>query len=169
MQSNSITTEPIISIGTLAEKLNVSVSTLRKYEAEGLLISHRTESGHRLFSVEDIDRVKKIQYMIQDVGLNIEGIRRMQAMLPCWDIRPCTEDEKKVCPAYSDKSKPCWMNKVSECGNDQIETCRTCIVYRVGSQSVEEIKDFVCSDLSTKDLKKKFNAMINKNHKKEEK
>ena len=39
--------EPMISIGTVAEKVNASVSTIRKYEAEGLLVPHRTDSGHR--------------------------------------------------------------------------------------------------------------------------
>ena len=74
--------DPVISIGVLAEKVGLSVSTVRKYENEGLIIAHRTDSGHRLFSHEDIGRVRSIHYMIQDLGLNIEGIHRIQALLP---------------------------------------------------------------------------------------
>ena len=88
--------DPVISIGVLAERVGLSVSAVRKYENEGLVIAHRTSSGHRLFSHEDIDRVRNIHRTIQDVGLNIEAIRRMQALLPCWDLLPCTEECRGV-------------------------------------------------------------------------
>ncbi|MHC5081497.1 MAG: MerR family transcriptional regulator [Planctomycetota bacterium] len=39
--------DPVMSIGTLSKKLGLSVSALRKYETGGLLIPHRTDSGHR--------------------------------------------------------------------------------------------------------------------------
>ena len=55
MNSNSL--DPVISIGTLAKKVGLSVSAIRKYEEEGLIISHRIESGHRLFSYEDVQRL----------------------------------------------------------------------------------------------------------------
>ena len=37
--------EPVISIGTAARKVGLSVSALRKYEKEGLLIYYRTDTG----------------------------------------------------------------------------------------------------------------------------
>ena len=58
--------DPVISIGTLAKKVGLSVSAIRKYEEQGLLISHRTYSGHRLFSYEDIERVQRIQHLIKE-------------------------------------------------------------------------------------------------------
>ena len=67
--------DPVISIGVLAERVGLSVSAVRKYENEGLVIAHRTSSGHRLFSYEDIGRVRHIQHLIQDLGLNTEGSR----------------------------------------------------------------------------------------------
>ena len=57
--------DPLIAIGALARKVGLSVSAVRKYENEGLIIAHRTASGHRLFSHEDISRVRNIQHMIQ--------------------------------------------------------------------------------------------------------
>ena len=78
-------TDPVISIGILADKVGLSVSAIRKYERAGLIFSHRTNSGHRMFSFEDIERIKIIQYMIKVLGFNIEGIRRLQSLLPCWD------------------------------------------------------------------------------------
>jgi MerR family transcriptional regulator/heat shock protein HspR len=133
-------TKPIIAIGTLANMLDVSISTIRKYEAEGLLISYRTESGHRLFSLEDVERIKKIQHMIQKLGLNIEGIRRLQAFLPCWNILPCSEKQQKQCPAFLNNTKPCWMITELECSKNKIEKCRNCDVYRFGTLRTEEIK-----------------------------
>ncbi len=55
--------DPVISIGTLANKVGLSVSAIRKYEEEGLIIPHRSESGHRMFSYEDINRIQTIQHM----------------------------------------------------------------------------------------------------------
>ena len=131
--------DPVISIGVLAQRVGLSVSAVRKYENEGLVIAHRTDSGHRLFSHEDISRVRNIQHMIQELGLNIEGIRRMQALLPCWDLFPCSDQTRKRCPAYPDNTRPCWMIKGLDCA-PQGNECRQCVVYRFGSLCTEDIK-----------------------------
>jgi MerR family transcriptional regulator/heat shock protein HspR len=131
--------DPVISIGVLAKRVGLSVSAVRKYENEGLVIAHRTEAGHRLFSREDIDRVRTIQHMIQDVGLNIEAIRHLQALLPCWDLRPCSAEVREHCPAYVENARPCWAMRGLACARQGNE-CRQCVVYRFGSLCTEEIK-----------------------------
>lgn len=131
--------DPVISIGVLAERVGLSVSAVRKYEKEGLLIAHRTPSGHRLFSLEDIRRVEYIQHLIRDLGLNFEGIRRMQALVPCWNLLPCNEVKRKACPAYQNTTRPCWAIKGMSCA-PQGNECRCCHVYRLGSLCTEEIK-----------------------------
>lgn len=131
--------DPVIAIGILAERVGLSVSAVRKYENEGLIIAHRTEAGHRLFSHEDISRVRHIQHMIQDLGLNLEGIRRMQALLPCWDLLPCSVETRKSCPAYKDNTRPCWMTRGLNCA-PQGNECRRCVVYRFGSLCTQDIK-----------------------------
>ena len=134
--------DPVISIGILAQKVGLSVSAVRKYESEGLIVAHRTPSGHRLFSHEDISRVKNIHHMIQGLGLNVEGIRRMQALLPCWDLRPCDEETRNTCPAYNDNTRPCWMIKGLDCA-PQGNECRQCEVYRLGSLCTQDIKSLL--------------------------
>ncbi len=131
--------DPVISIGVLAKRVGLSVSAVRKYENEGLVIAFRTEAGHRLFSHEDIARVRSIHHMIQDVGLNIEAIRRMQALLPCWELRPCDADTRARCPAYEERARPCWAIKGLACAQ-QGNACRQCDVYRLGSLCTEETK-----------------------------
>ncbi len=138
-------TDPIISIGTMAEKLGISVSAIRKYEAMGLIIPYRSDSGHRLFSVEDINRIRKILYLIQERGLNIKGIRSIQAFMPCWKLLPCTLKRWKKCPGYIDPKNPCWTKKGVACikqGNE----CRLCQVYRFGTLHIKEIKNLAYHD-----------------------
>jgi MerR family transcriptional regulator/heat shock protein HspR len=134
--------DPVISIGVLAARVALSVSAVRRYENEGLIIAHRTDAGHRLFSHADIDRVRNIQHLVRDLGLNLEAIRRLQALLPCWELRPCDAETRAGCPAYGEEARPCWSIKGLHCAQ-QGNACRTCVVYRFGSLSTEEIKRLV--------------------------
>lgn len=143
VEPNDDLSDPVMSIGTLAEKVGLSVSAVRKYENESLIIAHRTASGHRLFSREDIDRIRNIQRMIQELGLNIEGIRRLQALLPCWELLPCGPQKRQKCPAFQDNSRPCWMIKGLDCTPSDGNECRQCVVYRFGSLCTEQIKSVV--------------------------
>ncbi len=128
-----------MAIGTLAEKLGLSVSALRKYENEGLLLAHRTASGHRLFSQEDADRVRNIHRLIRDLGLNIEGIRRLQAFLPCWDLIRCGAEASRGCAAFREPARPCWTVRGVDCAPKGNE-CRNCLAYRFGTLCTEEIR-----------------------------
>jgi len=143
-------TDPIISIGVLAEKVGLSVSAVRKYENEGLTIAFRTPSGHRLFSLEDVRRVKNIHRMTHEIGLNFEAIRRMQALLPCWDLLPCDAKTRDACPAYTDNTRPCWMQMGLACASRANE-CRECVVYRFGSLCTEQIKGLVHDQIDSRE------------------
>jgi len=158
MIGNSL--EPVISIGTLARKVGLSVSAIRKYEEEGLIISYRTDSGHRLFSYEDIKRLRSIQHLIKEIGFNIEGIRRMQALLPCWNLLPCDKEVRDNCLAFKGSTKPCWMIKDAHCtlqGNE----CRICIVYRYGSLFTEDIKHLIHSISDSADQRNRIKQFLN--------
>lgn len=133
------TEDPVISIGVLAARVGLSVSAVRKYENEGLVIAYRTDVGRRLFCHEDIARIRHIQHLIQDLGLNIEGIRRMQALVPCWELLACSPATRVRCPAYRERSRPCWAIKGLDCAC-QGNACRQCVVYRYGSLCTDEIK-----------------------------
>lgn len=139
---NNIDYQPVISIGTAAGMVGLSVSALRKYEREGLLIFYRTDTGRRLLSYSDLRRIKMIQQLINDIGLNIEGIRRLLALLPCWELKPCTKEEKESCPAYIDPKSPCWMLDESECARKGAD-CRLCSVYRYGAYCADTMKSVV--------------------------
>ncbi len=157
MNTNSL--DPVISIGVLAKKVGLSVSAIRKYEDEGLIISHRSEAGHRFFSYEDIERLRTIQHLIKNLGFNIEGIRRMEAILPCWDLLPCSEEVRNNCLAYKGSTKPCWKIKNAHC-TSQGNECRRCSVYRFGTLHTEGIKVLVHSSNDAKKLRESLNVAL---------
>jgi len=138
--------EPVISIGTAAQMVKLSPSALRKYEKEGLLIFHRTNTGRRLLSLADLKRIRMIQKMIKDVGLNMEGIRRLLALLPCWDIKPCVDGstckEEEGCVARKHSSMPCWTLESTGCSLSSRD-CRDCEVYRYGAYATDVLKDLL--------------------------
>ncbi len=121
-------TEPIYTIGIAAQKLHVAVPTLRMYEKEGLIISHKTKTGRRIYSNNDLVWVDCIRRMINEQGLNIEGIRRLLSLIPCWEIMNCPPEKREKCSAYLNSAKPCWVLAQEE-GRVQPDVCRLCPVY----------------------------------------
>jgi MerR family transcriptional regulator/heat shock protein HspR len=64
------------------------VQTLRLYEARGLIRPDRTDGGTRLYSAEDIARLRRIGELLTD-GLNLAGI----AM--AFNLQPQLQAEKE--------------------------------------------------------------------------
>ena len=56
--------EPVYSIGIAAKLLGISIPTLRVYEKEGLFIPYKKQSGTRLYSQADLDRIGCIRRTI---------------------------------------------------------------------------------------------------------
>jgi MerR family transcriptional regulator/heat shock protein HspR len=119
---------PKYTISNAANLLDISVHTMRMYEREGLVIPFKKESGQRLYSDQDIERITCIRHSIQEEKLNIQGIRKILSLIPCWAIINCSEKDRANCKAYSSSSKPCWMyNHKNNICNDK--DCRECEVY----------------------------------------
>lgn len=114
-------------IGDAAKKCQVSVHTLRLYEAEGLILTQRTDSGRRLYGELEIKKIDAIREMIQE-GLNFEGIRRLVALVPCWKIKGCRTAEGNDCFAFRNMRRPCWSTE-TRCLHP-LESCRECSVYQ---------------------------------------
>jgi MerR family transcriptional regulator/heat shock protein HspR len=131
--------EPILTIGVAAKKLNVAVPTLRMYEKAGLIIPYRTETGRRMYSIADLKRVSFIKRLIKAEGLNLAGIRRLMAILPCWELKPCTMALKEKCTAYNDCKTMCWMFPATSCKISD-RSCRDCSVYLKSFETTDNIK-----------------------------
>lgn len=61
-------------ISVAARLLNMHPQTLRKYERLGLVKPTRSVGMLRLYSMEDLVRVRLIKYMVDDLGMNLAGV-----------------------------------------------------------------------------------------------
>jgi len=66
-------------ISEAASILGISSSALRQWEAAGLARPSRTPSGYRVYSLEQIEHLKKVQHLRIDKGMNIDAIRYLLA------------------------------------------------------------------------------------------
>jgi MerR family transcriptional regulator/heat shock protein HspR len=119
----------IFKIGVTADKVGVSVPTLRMYENEGLLIPIKSDGGTRYYDEGDINWIRCIRRMITELGLNLEGIRRLLALIPCYDFRKCDEAQVAECMAAKDAHKPCWISRATN-GGSRLQECHDCPAFR---------------------------------------
>jgi len=68
------TEQRFYSISVVSRMLNTHPQTLRMYERLGLIKPRRNARGDRLFSEDDIERVRKIQELTQRMGVNLAGV-----------------------------------------------------------------------------------------------
>jgi len=67
-------------ISVAAGLVGMHPQTLRMYEAKGLVRPGRTPGGTRLYSEADLDRLRAIQRLTTELGLNLAGAERVLAM-----------------------------------------------------------------------------------------
>ena len=67
--------EGVYIISVAARILDMHPQTLRKYERIGLLTPSRTGGMLRLYSEEDVARLRLIKHLVGDLGLNLAGVQ----------------------------------------------------------------------------------------------
>jgi MerR family transcriptional regulator/heat shock protein HspR len=70
----------VFMISVAAELAEMHPQTLRMYEARGLITPQRSPKNTRLYSQRDVDRLKRIQQMTGEDGLNLAGVETVLAM-----------------------------------------------------------------------------------------
>jgi len=73
-------TRPRYMISVAAELVGMHPQTLRMYEAKGLVRPGRTPGGTRLYSEQDIERLRLIQRLTTERGLNLAGVEQVLRM-----------------------------------------------------------------------------------------
>ena len=68
---------PRYMISVAAEIVGMHPQTLRIYENKGLVRPKRTPGGTRLYSERDLDRLRAIQYLTTELGLNLAGVEHV--------------------------------------------------------------------------------------------
>jgi MerR family transcriptional regulator/heat shock protein HspR len=71
---------PRYMISVAAELVGMHPQTLRIYESKGLVRPGRTPGGTRLYSEVDLDRLRTIQRLTTELGLNLAGVQRVLAL-----------------------------------------------------------------------------------------
>jgi MerR family transcriptional regulator/heat shock protein HspR len=70
---NNMTTEPCFVISVAARMVGLHAQTLRYYERVGLVLPSRSGGRQRLYSMEDIDRLRRIKSFTDGMGVNLAG------------------------------------------------------------------------------------------------
>lgn len=108
-----------LTIGQVAEKMNISAYTLRYYEKEGLLpFVHRDANGVRMFEESDLDFLRVID-CLKHTGMPLDGIRRF--------IRLADEGDASLQERYElfQKRRDAIDRQIAE-----LQRCRECIDFK---------------------------------------
>ena len=81
-------------ISTAARLLHMHPQTLRKYERLGLVRPSRTIGSMRVYSVEELDRLRLIKHLVEEAGVNLAGVQRLLSIAESVQrLRPLVNQE----------------------------------------------------------------------------
>src|SRR5438093_9260718 len=81
-------------ISVAARMLGMHPQTLRKYERLGLIQPSRTIGSMRLYSRDELERLRVIKRLVDDGGINLAGVQRLLSIAEIVQrIRPLMRDE----------------------------------------------------------------------------
>ena len=73
-------TRGVYMISIAAELAGMHPQTLRIYETRGLITPKRSPKNTRLYSQEDVERLRRIQELTTELGLNLAGVERVTVL-----------------------------------------------------------------------------------------
>src|SRR5688500_3075707 len=80
-------------ISVAAEMLGMHPQTLRKYERLGLIQPTRTLGSMRVYSREELERLKLIKHLVDELGINLAGVQRLLSVAEVMQrIRPLIDE-----------------------------------------------------------------------------
>jgi MerR family transcriptional regulator/heat shock protein HspR len=89
-----IRTEDLLFISVAARMLGMHPQTLRKYERLGLVQPSRTVGSMRVYSHDELARLKAIKRLVDDAGINLAGVQRLLSVAEVVQrIRPLMREE----------------------------------------------------------------------------
>ena len=66
--------EPVYVISIVARMVGMHAQTLRQYERAGLVEPKRTRGNIRMYSRADVERLRLVQRLVSDLGVNLAGV-----------------------------------------------------------------------------------------------
>jgi len=98
---------PVYPISIAAELAGVHPRTLYMYEKQQLLIPARRGTW-RFYSEDDLAWIRVIRFLLHEGGINIAGLQRLLALIPCTELRNLSAEQCHGCPKTRTKNMPCW-------------------------------------------------------------
>ena len=95
--------QPVYMIGVAAQLCQIHPQTLRQYERLGLVVPSRVGAKNRLYSENDIRRVKQIQRLTQEMGVNLAGVEVILRLLE--DMEESRRDLEQQLAAYMQEAE----------------------------------------------------------------
>jgi len=80
MAESADPTRGVYMISVAAELAGMHPQTLRIYESRGLITPRRSPKNTRLYSEEDVERLRRIQELTTELGMNLAGVERVFAL-----------------------------------------------------------------------------------------
>lgn len=135
--SQDIGIQSVYTIRVASKLTGISPGTIREYERQGLLRTHRdSQNNHRLFTPGEIKWIMQIWQLIHDEGLNYEGIRRLLLTTQCWKVLRCTAEYREKCRVFIGNKSACWsLGILPECCIANVRRCQTCKVYATAHEN----------------------------------
>jgi MerR family transcriptional regulator, heat shock protein HspR len=110
--------EPCYVISVAARMVGLHAQSLRHYERIGLVQPNRSHGRQRLYSQSDVQRLKHIQRLIQDLGVNLAGVEVIIRMNE--RVRKMEEEMERLraeLQAYRDRMLPVVHKEEQGTGN----------------------------------------------------
>jgi MerR family transcriptional regulator/heat shock protein HspR len=80
-------------ISVAAQMLGMHPQTLRKYERLGFIQPSRTLGSMRLYSREELERLRLIKHLVEELGINLAGVQRLLSIAEVMQrIRPLMDE-----------------------------------------------------------------------------
>jgi MerR family transcriptional regulator/heat shock protein HspR len=87
-------------ISMAARLLDMHPQTLRKYERLGLVRPTRTIGSMRVYSSDELERLRLIKHLVEEVGVNLAGVQRLLSIAEAVQrIQPLISDEGSISDA----------------------------------------------------------------------
>ena len=81
-------------ISMAARLLDMHPQTLRKYERLGLVRPTRTMGSMRLYSRDELERLRLIKHLVEEAGINLAGVQRLLSIAEAVQrMRPLMKDD----------------------------------------------------------------------------
>jgi MerR family transcriptional regulator/heat shock protein HspR len=93
--------EPVYTIAVASRLTGMHPQTLRKYERAGLLRPARA-GQQRFYSPSDLDRLRRIQYLVEERGLNVAGVEMTLSMTDRLDTVNDQMSERQIRATVAD-------------------------------------------------------------------